>query len=120
MILKILGVADQEDKTKQCLRLKVTADGNLSDYAIVDTTFKDGIPSNLHQHYYSFPNHPVKDGDFVWLYSTSGTDKTRSNVNETTTHVFYWDLDISVWNTVDTAHLLQIVDSSDRKIESKK
>lgn len=120
MILEILGVADQSDKTKQRLRLKVTDDGNLNAYAIVDNTFKDGgIPSNVHRHFFSFPNYNVKKGDYVWLYSTTGTQTKLTNEGKTITHVFYWNLDISVWNAKDTAHLLKIVQSKDIVVETK-
>lgn len=116
MILEILGVAQQEDKGKQRLLLKVTADGNLSDYAVVDNTYKNGIPSNLHQHYYSFPSHPVKKNDHVILYTSEGSDRSLPQNDGTKYHFFYWNLDISVWNAIDTAHILKIVASSDKKI----
>jgi hypothetical protein len=121
MILKILGIADQDDQDEQRLVLKATKDGNLSEYAVVDNTFKEGgIPSNLHQHYFSFPDYEVKEGDQIVLYTRGGNSAPRQMDSGKMAHFFYWDLKISVWNPNDTAHLLKIVESTDKKIENKK
>jgi len=120
MILEILGIAEQETQNEQRLGLKATANGNLRDYAVVDNTYKNGEKSNLHQHYYSFPDYEVKEGEYIVLYTREGNDHREEKTSGDIYHFFFWGLDISVWNANDMAHLLKIVASSDKRIDTKK
>ncbi len=101
------------------MALEVTKDGNLSGYAVVDNTFTEkGTPSNKQRHFFAFPDYKVKEGDQVVLYTRAGSSppKERNAEKGTKYHFFYWDVDHSIWNKDDTAHLLQLVDSSNKQV----
>jgi hypothetical protein len=122
MILSIIGIFDQANLEKQCVTLSVKEDGNLKEYAIVDSTYLNGTPSNLHRHFYSFPDWEVKKGDIISLYTTEGKNisyKRKFKDVPFTAHHLYWNLEISVWNAKDTAYLLQIADKSNSHYVSK-
>jgi hypothetical protein len=71
-----------------------------------------GEMSNLHQHFFSFPDWEVKEGDQVILYTQEGENSSylreRKNGTKFTNHFFFWNLKISVWNKDDTAYILKI------------
>lgn len=109
----------QSDKSKQRLLLDVVEDGNLSNYAVVDNTFTEkGTPSNKQRHFYAFPDYDVKKGDAIVLYTKSGSlaPTFRNEATETKYHYFFWGVDHSIWNSDDTAHLLQLVDFSNKQV----
>jgi hypothetical protein len=111
MILSIIGIYDQAHQGKQHLALSVTADGNLSDYAIIDNLFLGGAASKPGEHFFSFPNWPIEVGDIVNLYSCKGRNATIK-IDNWSNHDLFWGLDDSVWNENDTAYVLKIVSSS--------
>jgi hypothetical protein len=119
MSLEIIDLQNEGDEKEEYLRLRVTADVNLSQFLVLDATFTaDGSPSNKQRHPYWFASKEVKKGDFVWLYTKKGIDSARTNKADTTTHLIYWGLDKPVWNnTGDTAVLFRI---SGKKALTKK
>lgn len=99
MELKIRTIADRKTDDERVI-FDVIEDCSLGDYLVLDTTFdKDGYPSNLHRHTYRFSPLDVKKGEVIFLYSKSGKYR-KSNIKDTKTpvHLFYWGLDIQVWN----------------------
>ena len=107
MDVKISRILDR-GTDKERLVLKVLRNCNMNEYVVFDTTFdENGVVSNKHRHLYVFPQIDVKVNDTVVLYTRRGTYSTIYNDNGTTSHFFYWNLDIHVWNNEgDTAYLL--------------
>lgn len=117
MILELMGIKGGDKQDTEHLLMKVIKNGNLSGYAVIDNTFNsDGSLSNVHRHFYAFPSCEVKEGDFVRLYTTTGTYSPKDNKANTKTHHFYWNLNVYVWNTDDTAVLLKVIDSTKKKL----
>ncbi|MDE1645497.1 hypothetical protein [Klebsiella pneumoniae] len=101
MSLKIHGVKNAGEVGKEKLIIKVTADCNLINFMVIDCTYDDeGQSSNKHRHVYMFPEKEVNVGEYIILYTGSGTDRTGvwNRDNDTVTHRFYWGLDTTVWN----------------------
>ncbi|KDF41766.1 hypothetical protein [Enterobacter kobei] len=111
MSLKIRGVQNAGEVGKEKLIIKVTADCNLIDFMVMDCTYDDdGQSSNKHRHVYMFPEKEVHVGEYIILYTGSGTNKigVLNREDATVTHRFYWGLDTTVWNgDGDEALILQ-------------
>ena len=107
MDMKLLRILDQGTNEER-LVLKAIRSCNLNEYIVFDTTYdENGVASNKHRHLYVFPYIDVEADDTVVLYSKKGKYSTIKNENGTTSHFFYWNLDIHVWNNEgDTAYLL--------------
>ena len=109
--LSVTQIADKDSEGKERLVIEVLEDCNLFDYMVLDTTYdNDNSVSNLLRHCYLFPNHEVKKGEAVLLYSTKGKSyKGQFSNSKRTYHAFYWGLDKSIWNNEkDKALLLKI------------
>lgn len=122
MDLQIVGVFTDPNEGEY-LRLKVlTNNCKLNNYLVHDNTYSGKKVSNRSQHYFRFPlySKPVKEKDYIRLYSCEGKSGTRPNTEETTTHEFYWGLDHEVWNNAnDVAHLINIADSRSKRVKQK-
>lgn len=115
MELKIEGIFDWDDLNSQRIVLSALESGSINEFAIVDTTFQEvGAISNLHRHFYSFPNLLVEKGHYIVLYTKIGTNRISVNGNKTY-HLLHWNLEVSVWNENDTAYLLKIAEASSKK-----
>ncbi|MDU1906576.1 MAG: hypothetical protein E6772_17555 [Dysgonomonas sp.] len=111
MRLSVTQIADKDSEGKERLVIEVLEDCNLFDYMVLDTTYNnDNNISSLLRHCYLFPDHEVKKGEAVLLYSTKGKNCTGQFTDtKRTFHVFYWGLDKSIWNNEeDKALLLKI------------
>lgn len=115
MDVKISRILDRGTDEER-LVLIVFSNCDLNEYIVFDTTYdEDGVISNRHRHLYVFPPTEVEANDTVVLYTRRGTYSTIYNDNGTTSHFFYWNLDIHVWNNEgDTAYLLHY-DGADMK-----
>lgn len=99
MKVKILYVKDSGDRKKERLVLKVLSNTDIGSYIVCDTTYHpDDSISNKLRHVFWFPDKIVNEGDFIALYSTSGTDREFENKAGTKTHRFHWGLDETIWN----------------------
>jgi len=99
MMLRIVKVKDAGVLKKERVILEVTRDTDVGRYLLCDTTFDEkGKISNLLRHTFWFPDKLVKKGDYVAVYSAVGEDTEFQNTGKSTTHVFYWGLDVTVWN----------------------
>lgn len=101
MELEIHSVADKGNLDSERLWVQVTADvPNLMYFAVADTTYTDdGKVSNELRHIYWLPpNWLAAKGDWIALYTKSGSNSKASNDKGTTTHTFYWNLGRTVWN----------------------
>lgn len=106
--LKLHSIEGKGDLTKECVWLDVLEDvASLSHYLVCDTTYLDPAHiSNELRHMYWFKNKSVKKGDWLKVMTKKGVDATASNDRGTTTHIFYWKLDRTVWNKDGDAAVL--------------
>jgi hypothetical protein len=110
MSLEIKSLRNHGNETEEYLCLEVLEDTDLRNFLVLDATFaSDGSVSNRQRHPHWFKPRMVKAGDFVWLYTGKGPDRSRPNKEKTTTHILYWGLEKPVWNNSgDTAVLFRI------------
>lgn len=95
------------DLENEVIWLKALEDCNLKNYLVFDTTYTDDTHvSNEHRHAYWFPPKEVKKGDWVKLFSHSGSISSFKNQSGTTTYVYYWKLGNNVWNNNGDAAIL--------------
>lgn len=111
MALELLKIENSNTATGEFVRLKATAQVNISSYAVVDRTFDGkGNPTNIYRHFFRFPDLVIGKGDFIRLYTGKGKDSTYTNDKGTTTYQFYWGSDECIWNDNggDAAELLYV------------
>ena len=120
MDLKLIKIRDVKTDNERVV-LKALAKCNLNEYVLFDSSYdENGIISNKHRHLFLFPNLVIEAGDFVWLYTKSGTYGTHSNVSNTITHKLYWGIKNHVWNNEgDKAYLLHYDDWSSLAYKNK-
>lgn len=120
MDILIIKVKDAGNIESERIILKVERDCNINWYLLFDNTFDEkGNLTNLWRHLYIFPNLEVKSGDFIWLYTKSGTNSYRSNDSNTTTYLLYWGLQNTIWNSGgenEVAHLVKYEDSQSKNV----
>lgn len=104
MELKVIKVEKENDVER--LVLEVTEDCNLWPYIVFDSTYDNGVESNLHRHSFIFPNQNVKNGDYILLYTREGESNRYRNRGGTTTWEYFWGLDVNVWNQEEDEVLL--------------
>lgn len=111
MDLKLIKIKDAKTDNERVV-LKVLSKCNINSYILFDTTFDEsGIVSNKHRHLFVFPNLVVEEGDFIWLYTKSGTYGTHTNTSGTITHNFFWGVKNHIWNDDgDKAYLMHYDD----------
>lgn len=110
MKLQILNIQNHGDYDEEYIDLEVLEPCDLKYYQVADTTYTgDNKISNRLRHYYWFTSKPAKTGDFVRLFTKSGTNTSWANGSKTTTHVYFWGLERAVWNNDgDCAILLEL------------
>jgi hypothetical protein len=108
--VKLVSVHNHGDFDKEYVLLRVDEDTDVGRYVVADSTYtSDGKVSNKLRHTYWFPDKVVKKGDYVVLYTRSGTAGTGTTNMGAPLHRFYWDLQTAVWNdTGDSAVLLEL------------
>jgi len=117
MDVKILYIKDAGDKSGERIVLQANNDCNIGDYILFDTTYEGNYISNKLRHNYWFPDKKIKSGDKVILYTKSGEESSKENKSGNTSHFFYWDLDITVWNKgEDCAVLIKVEDYNVKKM----
>ena len=118
MKVKIVHVKDNGDLGNERIIIKILAKIDIGNFILCDTTYnKNGSVSNKLRHTFWFPDKVVNDGDFVAVYTTSGTDYQHENKADTVTHCFYWGLDRTVWNKDgDGAVLFEIAEWTKKDI----
>ena len=108
--LRLVKCENHGDASEEYLILKVNEDCNLASFAIYDATFVEGSKlSNKMRHFYRFPDHIVRAGEFVFLRTMKGENGKVKNTQDQTVHRFYWNMGYAVRNdTADAAVLIKI------------
>ncbi len=119
--VKIRSIVDHGHQTERIV-LDIIADSDIGEFLVLDTTYNsNGQVSNKVKHPYWFPDKEVQKGDTVVLYTKKGENSSKINTNGTTTHFFYWNLDINIWNNDgDCALLLHVYEWEAHKVAAEK
>lgn len=111
MSLKITGVKNHAtDLNSEQVEIEVLANTNLDGYALVDNTYRDGKPSNVHPHFYHLPNVEVITGDKIIVHTGTNINYSpRRLQGQNITHHLYIGSDKFIWNnTGDIAWLFKV------------
>ena len=86
---------------------KVLADADVGRYllGVGRYTVETNLSSNLSKVFW-FPDKQVKAGDFIVLFTKSGTNREYANRSNSTTHAFHLGLDTVLWISPDMAAIL--------------
>lgn len=121
MKIQIKYVKDAGNIDKERVVLKVLDNNvNIGNYIVCDTTYiSENEISNKLRHIFWFPDHEVKKGDLIVIYTKTGIEKTMDNKSGNITHFFYWELDRTVWNIdEDAVTLISIKDWISKKVST--
>ena len=93
--LEIRKIQNDSKDQSECITLYASEDVQLGHYAVLDRTFsKDNKLSNKFRHFHQLPNKAVRAGEFVRLFTGTGTDKTWTWTNKDKiscqVHDIYW------------------------------
>jgi hypothetical protein len=111
MSLEIVNIQKHGTASEEYILLKATKAINVNSYAIVDRTFnEDGSISNVFRHFFRFPSHQIKEGEYVSLRTGKGTYKYDKLTDGRPVHRFYWGSHASIWNdsNVESAEVLKV------------
>jgi hypothetical protein len=99
MKLEIIKIIDRGIALKERLWLRVLNDTDLSFYIVFNTIYlSTNSISSTQKNAYWFAPQKVKTGDYIILYTGSGTPSNSKNADGTTNYFFYWGLPTTVWN----------------------
>lgn len=99
MKINIKSVHNHGDYQKEYVTLEVTETCDAGRFLLADTTYTaDGKYSSKLRHTYWFPDGEVKKGDKLIVYTRPGTNSATKNSDGSTTHSFFWQLKVAVWN----------------------
>ncbi len=101
---EILGIRDAGDLEKERLLLRALEPGSLEYYIVVNVKANGGGKLTiLNDKVFWFPVVPVNAGEFVRLYTKSGSqEKKEGKYGEVPAiyHNFYWGLNTAIWGGV--------------------
>ena len=99
MNLEFSSIASAGALSDERIALKATASFDLTRYAIfVCTSSPDGrVAGGNVPNAFWFWSKKVSPGDFVVVYTKSGTTSEKKNNDGTTSHFFYWGLSSPIW-----------------------
>ncbi len=113
MDIKIKNINGQGTE-KEKIVLYVQKMCNLGQYILFDITKdENGFNSNKLRHMFILPNKIVNAGDYVYVYTHKGQDKSYNNKAKTLTYEIYWGLDVNIWNEDGDNVILVHYDDSD-------
>lgn len=98
-MLKIIKVNNSADVKNEYVFLKAVAECNIGDFLLTDSTYgSDDAPSNKLRHVFFFPSKVVKEGEYVVLWTKSGSYNLGETSNGLPQHNLFWGLKETVWN----------------------
>jgi hypothetical protein len=108
MRLSIAGIFDRGVPNKERIALSVAVEANLSSYVTLLSRYNPGrqtIASGNMTSYWFSPA-TVKPGDFVILYTGSGTNASNPRPTGGTNHFFYWGLKSTIFDDPESCAVL--------------
>jgi hypothetical protein len=106
MSLELRYVEDAGDITRERVVLRATTNVDIGLYALFRCRVsKDGKPLSGAATAYWFNNKEIRAGDFVVLYTKSGSASQKKGASAATSYFYYWNLTAAHWTT-DTVPVL--------------
>ena len=112
MNLEIISIHNHGDQTKEYVDLKATEDCDIGHYLLADTTYtKTNLVSNKLRHIYWLPDKPIQKGEFVRIFTRTGTGEKITTPNGSIVHTIFWGLKTPIWNDAGDSAVLMHIDS---------
>lgn len=106
MSLELRSILEAGVFLKERLTLRVTSEGDVGDYAILQCRFVDNTLTTDVLRAFWFPYGAVEKGDLVVLYTKAGTRRQKTLENGSQAHFFYWGESYPIWDEEDVAPVL--------------
>ena len=111
MSLVIRGARHKGILAEEKIVLVAEADMDIGQYILFDTTYiSDSEISSKVRHSFWLPDFKVDAGDLVVVYTKDGTQKQKTNEDQSKTLFLYWGLGRTVWNQGEDCAVLVKVD----------
>jgi hypothetical protein len=109
VMLQIIKINNSGEVSSEYVFIEVVADCNAGDYLLTDSTYgADNAPSNKLRHVFFFPSKEMKAGEYIVLWTKSGTYNLGKTSTNSPQHNLHWNLKETVWNiTGDKAFLFK-------------
>ncbi|OCA71353.1 hypothetical protein [Chryseobacterium arthrosphaerae] len=120
MKIGIKEIIDHGTHESERILLSVKENCNLVRYIIADNTYLNKYAvSNKVRHTYWFTSQKVIAGDEILVYTGKGKNSQESIKNsQNTRYIFFWGLDINVWNNnLDSAILIEVNDTDTKVVK---
>lgn len=119
--LELLYVSDKGSIEKERVVLKATAQLDLIGYVLLNSYSEDGQTFyDLNDKAFWFPKVMIKPGEYVRVYTKSGTKETTTGTfkgDPATFHDFYWGLSSPIWTgKTNAVVILQVQNWHGKKI----
>lgn len=119
MNIQIMSLTDAGVPNQERLILRAALNENIGRYVIFDTVQTGpgkirGTPKNA----YWFPDRDIRAGDTIILYTKGGQNNQISNSDGTTTFIFYWGKDSTLWGQPESSAALLKVSEWDYQTRS--
>lgn len=102
--LEIIGIRDAGNLDRERLLLRVLEPVKLENYVVVNVKSTNGDKLTiLNDKVFWFPSVLANPGEFIRLYTKSGSykkDTGKYGESPTVFHDFYWKLTVPVWDSV--------------------
>jgi hypothetical protein len=121
MKFRISSITDVGDIGRERLILRARDNANVGDYAIFRARAgkNDSPPlSGDIPEVYWFADRKVKRGDFVVLYTKSGSRSEKAQESGGRTYFYYWGLKSSIWE--DSNFIAVLVETAEWESSEKK
>lgn len=109
--LKIISAYQRGNLAGEYLLIEVLSDTNLHNYILFDSAYSEFNPFHSDsQKFFWFPYCEVREGDYVYLFSTIGENKkSYDNALDYSEHRFFWGRNQAAWTKgAETAYLFRV------------
>lgn len=100
MKLKIIGIESAGEIERERIVVQATVASDIGRFAIfASNASSENKPLSGNVPFaYWFPFKNVKDGDFIVVYSKTGSRSEKTNESGRTSYFYYWGMTNSIWN----------------------
>lgn len=98
MTVDLRSVENAGNLARERIVLRATSDDDIGNYAVFRCfVTSDKVAAGPVAAAYWFPDRKIKKGDFVVLYSKTGTNSEKKGDTGNTSYFYYWGLDEAQW-----------------------
>jgi len=110
MIMQNPQIRDRGNLDAERLVLGPAVATDVGEYAVFRAAAAGGSVTTDITNVFWFPDHPVKAGDTIVLYTKPGNRKERVNKDGSTSHFFYWGIASPIWTGPEYVAVIAHID----------